>query len=65
MPEKIKENYIDIRNNEKLDELQNINKFNNLKEKVEEILKIKKEKDDLLKLINKEELNKNNNINKI
>ena len=53
--------------NEKLGDLQNINDFNVLREKIKELFKIKEEKENLLNLINQEELNTNikSSINKI
>ena len=56
---------INISCNQKLGTLQTVNNFNDLKEKVEEILKIKKEKEILLNIINKKNLNKKSNINKM
>ena len=65
LPKAISKNYIYIDNNEKLNDLQNINDFKILKIKVEEILKIKKEKENLLNNINKKDLNKNKVVSKI
>ena len=58
-------NYIDVSNNKKLGELQDIRGFKELKEKVEEIFNIQKEKENLLEIIKKEDLNKNKSSNKI
>ena len=57
--------YIDISNNPELGDLQNINDFNVLKEKLEEIFKIKDEKEQLLKIFNKNEKQQNKTVNKI
>lgn len=59
---KIKIDYLNLLDNEKLGDLQKINNFSELKEK----LNIYYEKENLLNIINKESLNKNNKcVNKI
>ena len=66
LPKELKKNYIKIDNNKELGELQNINNFQELKGKVEEILKIKEEKENLLNFISQDFLIKNKKmINKI
>ena len=57
LPKKIKTNHIEIYNNEKLKDLQNITNFKEFK--------IKVEKEKLLNIINKEKLNKKSNVNKV
>ena len=57
----LKVDKIDIYGNEELEDLQYIDNFSELKEKVLILL----EKDNLLNIINKENFNKENNINKI
>ena len=59
LPKKINTNQIYIFDNEKLGDLQNISNFNELKEKIEEIFKIKKEKNKLLNNIKRNNLIKN------
>ena len=61
LPKELKTNKIYLNKNKKLDKLQEIRDLNNLIQ----IIKVKEEKDILLNIIEKENLNKNNNINKV
>ena len=65
LPKEIGFDCIEIDENHELGDLQFIDQFTILKEKVKEILKTKEEKENLLKIINKNTLNIKNNIYKI
>ena len=61
LPKEIKNNIIQLEYNEKLGELQHINNFNELKEKISILIA----KDNLLNIINKENFNEQKIINKL
>ena len=65
LPKEIKDNFILLNENKELKKFVEINDFKELKEKVEKIFEIHEEKENLLNIIKKEELNKIKVTNKI